>query len=226
MALTSPQTFNPDANVETTSVDGNSALQTQTTWALAHDSANGNSTSDIIASGRIARAQKVTASSWTVQRAMFLFDISTIGPRAIITGVTFGLAGNATAETNTDSPNIDLVTCTLASNTAVVNADFNKTNFGTTLLATSLALSAWVETSGTYNVWTLNATGIAHVQTALDTLSGIVKLGVRISRDTADSAPTGDNSFSAFYADQGASKPQLIVSFVYRKQLACTGVGA
>ena len=97
------------------------------------------------------------------------------------------------------TPNIDLVTFTPDAATTLVAGDYAVANWGTTLLATSIAHASFSVTA--YNNYTLNASGITHIET-----SGNRFFGSRVSWDT-------DVSFGGTWAD-GATTSVVVFGSV------------
>jgi hypothetical protein len=116
-------------------------------------------------------------------RAYFLFDTSALGATATVTGATIGLWGDLVRSQLGGSPELDIVSSTPASDTALENTDF--VNIG----STPFSSVAWADTAPTaYISFNLNASGIANVS-----LTGKSKFGARLNWDT-------DGSFGGTWA--------------------------
>lgn len=196
----------PDAHPESTSVDG-PVIRTTTSQTLANIRAGaGVSADDTLTTYDAPRLYASTTADQyqRLNRAIFLFDTSSIPAEATITSVTLSLRCTAKAN-GLGSPELDVVDANPASNTAVVAADF--ANVGTTVYG-SVAY-ADVSTAAYTNIT---------LDTAAVTKAGITKLGLRLNWDTDNSftgtwASTGSSSFTFTYADNGSNKPTLTVEY-------------
>jgi hypothetical protein len=208
--------FNPDADPESTSVDGTTyrggVNETFATIRSSAGTASGDNWGadstciNIVASG-------TTDQFDTLRRAVFLFDISSLAGATISAADyklhtryrTYALGHN----------DIDLVESSPASNTALVSSDYNIASWGSTLLATSVNTSAIANNA--YTTWTINASGVTFLQSAVDG-AGIAKLGLRMNWDTAGSfggvwQASGTTGTAATYADAGSNEPTLDVTY-------------
>ena len=193
-------TFFPDADVETTSVDGQLDIETAT-WAGSHDAAAGDAARP--SGATLSTRARLLAGNYFISRDIYLFDTSGIGSGQQVDSATLSLAGTGTVENNVDTTTYDVVASTPASNTDLVAGDFDQ--LGTTVFG-EFAVSGWNQTADTYNDITL--TNISAIS-----VTGITKLGGRNSRDTDNVAPTGDNSIDSRSADTAGttSDPKLVV---------------
>lgn len=197
-------TFNPDADTETTSVDGHVSREgASESWSTiiagagthAYDSTNPH---------YFINYQGTTSPNYSrCGRAIFLFDTSSITDGDDIDGASFGVNITLKADSNSE---VDMVVVgtTPASNTALVAGDYNQ--FGSTAFSSSLGYSSVATAS--YHYLDLNASGLAAIS---DT--GITKLGVRCSDDLNDTAPTHSTEDRYLYGNyaEGTSDPILIV---------------
>lgn len=178
-------TFFPDANPESTSVDGTvGRIGVSEDWSVIRAGA-GNDSSDIGATIQIAiTAHASNADKWAVVRRMILlFDTSSILGSSEITAATLEFVG-ATAEFQNDfADSVSLVTSTPASNTALVDADYGQ--LGTTKQATDKLISSMTVDDAAFTVFTLNSTGEGNINK-----TGITKFGMRTTRENDDSEPT------------------------------------
>lgn len=174
-------TFMPDPDVESTSCDGVSGFTgADLSWADVHDPADGNDTSDTIVGGGVQLSSSATTDTWgSIYREFQLFDTSPIPDTDNISAATLGSYVNAVSDSFTLG--LEVVGCTPASNTAIVNADYDQV--GTTEYASERALSGLTTTA--YNTAALNATGIAAIDKG-----GITKIALRLSADLDNSPPT------------------------------------
>jgi len=203
--------INPDANPETTSVDGNVARSgVDETFATIRSGA-GNGSSDTSGSG--GGVPRITATVTNNQyslltRGIFLFDTSALSPDDELASGIFSLYLDGAAQQLGQSLNIS--SSNPASNTALVNNDYAVGNFGATKFASDIAITA--VTINQYSDWTLNASGKSAI--AVD---GITKFGFRVSGDIDNSAPTwvssGDDFVTPIFAEFGSNKPKLTINY-------------
>lgn len=190
-------TFNPDADTETTSVDGKSS-NTNATWSTCRDAATGSVATDSDSSSYLAFA----STGYEINRGFFLFDTSSLNDNATKDSATFSLYRNDVQTfQNVNTTDIDLVTSTPASNTAITTADYDQ--IGSSVLG-SFAMAS--TSNGSY--FDITVSDLSTVS-----LTGISKYAVRNSRDTDNSAPTSSNQISGNYADNGTNIPKLVVNY-------------
>lgn len=211
--------FYPDANPETSTVDGYAGRSAvDESWAsIRGGSGNANSSSGTVVSVSVAASS--TTNQWlNILRGIYLFDTSAIGSGNDPTSATFNFY--ATDKLDNFSQSMDIVAVTPASNTDTANADYG--TFGTTLLGTisisSITTSAW-------NSITLNSDGLAAIS-----LTGITKLGLRLSGDRTNTEPTwshfGDSHVNLRTADYsgGSHAPYLNVTYPGGSPTLTTGM--
>jgi|SRR3990167_989430 len=202
--------FNPNADPETTSVDGVVSRDvTSETFGTIRGGA-GTSASDTVGGGSgVPRLNSTTTTNEysELTRGIYLFDTSTLGAGAIISAATFSLyIDSADAGLGLS---LNITSASPASNTALVSGDYAVANFGSTDFATDIAISAI--TINQYTDWILNATGIAAIS-----LTGITKFAHRFANDIDNSAPTWSSGASTFITPQfaeGTNKPKLTVTY-------------
>lgn len=209
-------TVNPDPNPETTTVDGVSIYDAVDTWANVRASGVGNSTFDSVDESLMMDARLVSAGRYILARSFFLFDTSPLTSAAIITAVVFSVKPHSTASgTITDGTDIHIVSSSPASNTALVDQDYDQV--GSTSFA---SMAGWTASDSTYRDFTLNANGRANVSK-----TGVSKFGARGSRDLLDQAPTvGANQSLCRYADFAGTTddPKLVVTYTLPTTVAKT----
>lgn len=204
-------TVYPNSGTGTAPIDG---LLRKQGMSAAFSTCRAETTGDAYASettSTVARqiAHTVTDQFSRFDRGSFGFDTSSIPDGDTISSATFSLYVN-TKDNGLGEVGISLVSHTPASESALVSADFNTTTFGTTALATNLDTSAI--STGQYNDWTLNASGIAHIDKTGNTIFGVIS-----EWDRADSfggtwvsgAKSGLDSVN--HADNASNKPKLVV---------------
>lgn len=206
-------TVYPDANPETTSVDGRTARSSaNSTWASIQ-SGTGTGADDTTDPITICSytSDAATLGKWTaLTRGVFLFDTSSIPDTDTISSATVSFFGTAKDDSAGPGDNVNVYSSSLASNTAVASGDH--VNFGTTAFATSILVSDWSTTA--YNDFTINGTGIA----AIDK-TGITKFGLRLGNDVTNTDPGSpgldlDERVACNMAEQaGTTKdPKLVVT--------------
>jgi hypothetical protein len=192
-------TFYPDPNPETTSVDGyvirNNLAGCVGFSTLRGDNGN-DAQSDLTAFasflGNDYGEPDCGSPNWNgMSRSIFLFDSSAIPDTDTISSATFSAWGDLSE--NMYSQTADLVQSTVASNTNLVNSDFQGTVNDTTLQSdTQIGLGSW--NAAGYNDYALNATGIGNVSK-----TSVTKLGIRLSADRTNSAPSWASGRSSVY---------------------------
>ena len=164
----------PDANPETTSVDGwvgrNSVDQTFTNLrAGAGTIATDNDTEIPVQTV----ASTTTDQFQNMLRGIVLFDTSSIPDADVISAATLGL--NLSSKlTDLGDTDIQVVASTPASNTALANSDYGNlgsTTFGATGNISGLTLDVYTDVS-------LNASGISAISK-----TGVSKFGLRLGWD-------------------------------------------
>ena len=201
--LLSSLTVNPDANVETTSVDGYTT-NGNANFATARGASTASFATDDSGNTLLDECYFFGGTTYYISRSFELFDTSALTSSATISAATFSLYKNATAVNNADTVYIALVTTTPASNTAIVADDYDQS--GSTKQAADVNYAS-ISTSAYFDM-TLNATGLGNIS-----LTGITKFGTRCSRDLDNSAPTGTNSIEIVSSDTGSNKPKLVITY-------------
>lgn len=199
-------TVYPDANPETNSVDGVVLVQDASSWANARAGTGSLYAQDSETSNHFCRSLKNSAVNWHISRGVLLFYTADLPTSPTISSAILSVKDTSADLRNADGDTVDIVSSNPASNTALATGDFG--SFGATSFA-SIAFSAW-NSSGTYNDFTIDATGIATISD-----SAVTKFGARSRRDIANSEPTGDNFMQAVYADTAGttSDPKLVITY-------------
>ena len=202
-------TFYPDADPESTTVDGRAGWSVANTngdiWATARSN-SGNTSLDSDTINAFQVLADTGSGDWrSFIRAIMLFDASALS--GTIKTSTLSLY----ATTVDDDFTSDMVICSSnpASDTAIVDADGDIGNFGTTEFTDSRTTLAGITTSA-YNDFVMNTAGIAHT-------SGIVKFGWLAGEDFDNIEPSwvsGDQSLVVISSadETGTSQdPKLVV---------------
>ncbi len=206
-------TFSPDANVETSSVDGIVYdTSNDLAWANIIIEAGSGAGPSTAATQLVGMKSSTTSSQWaSLYRGIFLFNTVSLPDDALLTGVTFSIYGTGKLDELGITPNICIYSSSPASNTNLVAGDFD--SLGSTVLSTNISYVDW-NTAG-YNTFTLNADGLAAISK-----TGVSMLGARNANyDVAGIAPNWVSNKSSYlncaYADQGeAYKPLLVVEYI------------
>lgn len=201
-------TKNPDANPESTTVDGLVARTgVQEAWATIIAAA-GTIADDSSADMYCQATSGSGTPNWNnIYRIFTLFDTSSLTTSAIISAAVYSLY--LLGQGNALEYDLRLVTTTPASNTALATGDFGSQ--GTVAQATDLTPPL---TLNAYNDWTLNATGLGNISK-----TGITKFGLRLAKDADAAAPTwpgaGLVSDSRQYqaGDSASNKPKLVITY-------------
>jgi hypothetical protein len=209
-------TFNPDANPESTSVDGTVLRSTASageTWSTLRGGAGTVADDDNTSDWSQAIRSGTTSNQWNIlSRSIFLFDTSTLPDSATLNSATLSLYGTAKTDGATAiTPDINIYTSTPASNTSLATSDYGQT--GTVPQCdTAITYANW-STSG-YNDFVLNSTGLGNISK-----TDISKFaGKNANYDVANSAPTWSSgevshNTSCNFGDNASNKPKLVVTY-------------
>ena len=233
----------PDANPESTSVDGSIDISSQATFADARNATTGGSFSDSATTIYIG-VGRGGGGGYSLNRAILLFDTSTLGSGITVTGATLSLWIDSTNDSVNDGNDYaSIVASNPASNTGLSTADFDAFT-GTddaNPLTSGVAMKEMHDSgerkdftgmaTGAYLDWTLNSTGIAAINK-----TGITKFGVACGNDVTNTNYTGglstDNGMtfqSAENASRTAHAPKLTITYTtssaLSNKLALLGVG-
>ena len=207
-------TFYPNADPETTSMDGYAAAIADGTFAAVRADAGGFAAdaSDFWVTGLEATASSGIYDQMT--RAFKLFDTSTLPDSDTIDAATleFVAITGKKFDQFTEPLSLSLITTTPGSNTGLAASDYP--NVGTTKQATDITVASIIADSATYNAFTLNATGLGNISK-----TGVSKFGFRGSFDNDNAAPTWGASLfgevtgaSAEEVLAGDKRPKLVVT--------------
>lgn len=206
-------TFYPDADAETTTVDGYATQQSSSgdTWTTIRN-ASGNLFND--SSVAVSCGMVYASSNYNVfkqcDRGIFLFDTSAIPDDATVSISYIMLYGLSNTNGLGLTSNLMLCSSNPSSNIGLAATDY--TTLGTTSFGNGGDLSGWA--TGAYNTINLNASGIAVINK-----TGVTKLGTREGYyDALNGIPpwvSGAYSrWMAYSAEQGTGyKPRLTVIY-------------
>lgn len=202
--------FYPDADPESTSVDGYTGeQQTSEDWLTLVDAVGTTAldagTNYFVVSIRCTATQDKFSRNY---RVIALFDTSALEDEIEITGATLSFYGNAKNAQIVHGANV--YSSNPASDTGLVAGDYDSLG-STAFCDTEITAAAWSTSS--YNVFALNASGLAAISK-----TGISKFGTRDPYlDVARNAPTWITSVTGYMgahaADNGSNKPKLSVTY-------------
>jgi hypothetical protein len=205
-------TLHPDANPETNSVDGITIrFSNNSTWDSLHDGV-GTNHGDVETenSWQSIRSESTTDEWDSLRRLVFLFDTSIL--RGAVLSATMSVyGGNVSNNFSGSNNNIGLFSSSPASNSDLVNGDFDLANWGDTMLAGDWLTAG--STGSAYRNFSLTGAGIALVNT-----NGVSKFGLRLEGDASDTPPTWASNTNETWTDvrfadyEGTSSdPKLVV---------------
>lgn len=214
LALTT-STFYPNANVETTSVDGevvhSYGLGSGVSWATLRAAAGaGKDDSYETCFLHTMDCDNVYNQYRKLGRSIFLFDTAAIPDTDTVSAATLSVKGYQKTDDGSFAADTNVYASTPASNTALANGDYAQ--LGSTAFSSALSYSSF--STSAYNDFVLNASGLAAI-----TKTGVSKFGFRNANyDVANSAPTWSSnktwSVGVYTADRtGTSEdPKLVVT--------------
>ena len=216
--MASPETFYPDAHVESTCVDGKiwRVLGTPCESFATIRAGNGSSVNDTTTSDNIVCLNTSFGDAALFSgliRGIFVFNTSALPDGCTITGAT--LSFYVTAKANSlnlpdGEASLALVNTTSTATTSVVASDFQTK--GTTRLASDLSYAGI--TTSAHNAFTLNAAGIANIsKTGLSRF--ITCLACDVDGSVTTTVKNTATSISARFADYTLTSydPRLIVTY-------------
>jgi len=167
-------------------------------WSVPYDHSTGG-----VQSGGIFSAYKDAGAdgAYGISRVGLGFNTSSIPDTATITAAKIQLYPTSIIG-NADTTSANVVSFAPADPSNMVSADYTRTKWGTAKWG-SITLATLAANLNVYNDITLDANGIANISK-----TGITTFGIRIARDTDNSAPTGTNAFNAT-----AASTQLVVTY-------------
>lgn len=208
--------FYPDANPESSSVDGEaSRASTGQSWANIRAGAGTTNDDSLTTLGPYAiYAFSMSANYWAfLQRALLVFNTGGLPEGAVITGASLTLRCTAKANgnswSNTDA-GVALVDSSPNSGTAIAAADYGHT--GDIRYSDDITYNGF--TAGVDATYTLNEDGLAAINA---TEGGWTCLGLRFVADLDNTNPAHRLSASTYVtfssADAGRNKPKLTITY-------------
>ena len=170
--------FYPDADPETSSVDGRIDAAAYTSWSSAHGATSGTARDDFNYSGTLEITSLLDwQGKFHIRRVFTLFDTSALGTDTI-SGATLSLYVSATRDDDNDAEAfINVYEATPAGTTALINDDFDQV--GSTAGASNIDITGI--TTGQYLDIPLNSTGIGWIDG-----SGVSKFAMREGHDASN----------------------------------------
>lgn len=151
-----------------------------------------------------------------LRRGIALFDTSPLPDYCIKSAATLSVYGRKRLDDLSCSPSTNIYSANPASNNALVDADYNIANFGTTPFATAIAYADWKDnaTPPYWNDFVFNQDGLDAIP-----LDDVAKFGIRnVQYDVGGATPNYIASkwtqTDCYAADKGDGyKPTLVVIF-------------
>lgn len=203
----------PDPDPEVTTVDGEVRRDgvDEAFSTIRNGAGTGNADTTAAANYVTLAASTTTDQFSALRHSYFLYDTTPLGGGANISAVDLSLWGNGFKDANLGTTPIHIASSNPASNTGLANGDYllvGRVSFA------SITNAAW-STAGVYNVFGLNASGIANIDR-----TGISKFSAQLGWDL-DGAFTGtwsssaQNFFQGQYADTAGltQDPRLQVTY-------------
>lgn len=204
-------TFYPDADTESTSVDGSLFYNENTNWDTVHDATTGTHVHDDRSSGTVKTNKD--AGYYYIERLVFLFNTASIPDNDTVTSANLIVkAGWADGQDNDGNDFIAVVASTPASNTALSTADFDQVGAinNPTEMHDSWQRKDLSSYSGSSMTFSFNATGIGNVSK-----TGVSKFGLREGHDIVDDPPANNtnNRIDVQLADQNGTTndPKIVI---------------
>jgi len=218
-------TFNPDADPETSSVDGYvNHVSAEDSWANIHGGVGTgvNETSYLYA--RIS-SDGISPNYYWIRRGILTFNTATIPDGESVTAATLSLYGNTLYNDFAEDPSVNIYLAAPANSNALAAGDYN--SLGTTAYCDTPITHATFVTND-YNDFLFNATGRAAISNTVASCFGLRE----VNMDVANSAPTwAADSTSGFKFwdadnDDNGKVPKLVVTHgmpnVWKIDLATT----
>lgn len=215
----------PDANTESTTVDGECGGTPNASWASARDITT--STPNDTATTLTVDVGKGGGGNYSVSRVFFLFDLSSLSGVTFTSAVISLFAASKISNSGDDTYDyVSIIATSPASNTSLASGDVdnilgtdNNIPLGATVAMKEMHDSSQrkdidsISTTG-YTEWTLNATGVARLS------AGIVKFGAAQGFDVENvtyAGANGTNESVSFHSADNASglaqAPRLTVTY-------------
>jgi len=214
LMVSASDTFYPDADEETSSVDGAAGRSDASGQTWANLRTGFGTTSNDSATSNFLYARTYDVTNWdTLFRFIMLFNTSSITAANDATAATVSVTPKTLYDENGSDIEVNVYSSNPTSNTALVVDDYDINDFGTTAYCdTALAVSD--ATVDVYMDFAFNSTGVAAIVE-----DGITKLAARLVKDATGVEPTHGgvgpkrDGFRIYMADNGSYKPKLAVTY-------------
>ena len=214
VTISDSRTYYPDADPETTSVDGQvDRSGVDETWATIRAGAGVAFADSNNYLELYIKASGTTDQFVLLHRLILLFDTSVLADGAVISAATLSLYGVLKTDGLACTPDINIYASTPASNTALQASDYGQTG-ATAYCATPITYANWKTADPFWNDFSLNADGIAAISK-----TGISKFAARNANyDVANVKPAwvaSETSYLIPYSsEKGVGfKPKLVVTY-------------
>ncbi|MFH1714133.1 MAG: fibronectin type III domain-containing protein, partial [Candidatus Nealsonbacteria bacterium] len=206
-------TFYPNADPETSSIDGSAGQGGGANLWNSLVAGTGNDYQSSQTSWEVALIYSYAPDGnwYYLRRGIFLFDTSALPDDANISAATLSIRGQGKVDNLNINPNVNIYSSAPASNNVIVPGDFD--SFGSTAFCdTPITYAGWSTTG--YNDFILNAAGMAAISK-----TGVSKFGTRnVNYDVANIEPTWsstkDSRLYGYYAEAGEGyQPKLVVTY-------------
>jgi len=179
-------------------------------WATIRAGAGNGSSYAATAAGVKITCSATSNQFATIRRGIYLFNTSILTAQSTIISAVFSIYVTSRVVTLA-SQSLSLVDSSPAADNALANGDYANVGGATpTKYASDMTLASM--TDDAYNDFTLNAAGLAAISK-----TGTTKLGLRITKDADNSAPTwgSGNEASVVHtlAPAGSNKPKLVITY-------------
>ena len=204
-----PTIFLDVATIYSSAGDG-AIRNSDSVWATVRGAASGASNDGTSASSGGGCPLTIFADpNYIIDRGFFPFVTSSLGADSIVSAATLNIY--VVTKTDLSNGNVALIQTTQASVTALSNDDYNNLTLDSPSEgATRLDIGTDI-TTGAYNIWTLNATGLGWIDEVGNTL-----LGLREKRDIDNTTPDANqNDLVVRYSEfaDTTSDPYLSVTY-------------
>lgn len=203
-------TFNGDTLAVRSGTNDGRVTSTNASWNTCRDGAS-------LVANTTNTSQTISANpTYSIVQGFIDFDTSSIGAGATVSSYVFTLYGTGTAETDTDGTTIDVRSYDWGG--TVTTADYRDTNPGSnwtglTLFASKVT-NTWNQTNNTANNFTSGSGTINQ--------TGTTSVVVGIDRIASASAPTGNNQFTTYFADQAGTTSDPLLTVTYAPAAAAS----
>jgi len=185
-------TFYPDADTESTSVDGFCRYD-GTSWDTVHDATSANQGCNDSATYIDSQSRNTsTGDKVSIRRGLILFDTSSIPDNDTIDEVTVSLYNTLIEDEDNDGDDfVAIVSSSPEYNTSFSSGDYDQVgdsiNGPTEMHDSSDRIDLGDMSTSSYNDWSLNSTGISEISKI-----GISKYGFREGHDIIDVIPASE----------------------------------